>query len=820
VKSSVPGEEGTPVFRILKRDRNKLLLETEGAHGGVWTSGENFIAQEQGVQREGGSPAEDEALPQEQEERPRGSGEEILQERIESLKAAPEHADGDPAHLRNEARSQLLAEKFGLTAEREAMLEAEKQYQVAQTEHQRKNVRLPWRFKKGASEVQKHYDEKRLQWRNAAIEKADENVKAAIATGDEAAIKTARAERAWTFALTNRDAILRAEEARIQARQEGLDERSQTPVGKTLKKVGYVAKTPYRWFMRGSEKAGGWFARRKERGSKDENFDTEAHAQKYAQWVRIGTSATLATVLFGGFGALGLGLSAGVRAGRGLLSIAFAARLARNVGRNYDKNRGEVLREEDRAARRLGPVSDGRGMQAAQKAFRRGSAESRAQERKVLQMVAAFLGGAGFSAGTGLAIGSIAGMPSVREAADNLKATPEPPGKPLASDATHAETRGVLNEAVKTLTQQQFGTAEAPASPGRLLIGSKIDLPGEGTDRLFVDLRDEVQANMTPEQLESASPALRHFMSSHPNLISHEVGDAAYGEIGMMTHYGDQFYVDENQNIVYQPYGGQPQMFIENDGQGGYIRHDLHSPHASVQPQEPEQAGARQQHVPERIPEDSSVDTSAPVTPEAPPDATPEVPTEEPVVHRPVVNGQDPNASTRGPLGRALEDRANVDPAVGNDGASPGAEPNANPPRNAPLGRSLEERSRALEDESAPAAQPLSWMRGQDLPEGKSVFTVGENSRLASAGGAKIFYANAENPRAGLDLAYNHGLENRGKLVLFDNTEYDLRGATPRVGGLIVGEDGNIEVMRDQVLDRNGDPVRRIDTNFLDQRIA
>ena len=114
-----------------------------------------------------------------------------------------------------------------------------------------------------------------------------------------------------------------------------------------------------------------------------------------------------------------------------------------------------------------------------------------------------------------------------------------------------------------------------PTTPDGLLVGATIHRPGEG----FGEMIQEFKHNFH-EQLPTVtepSPALAHVLNTDPNVLTHDI-DVASGGQSLTMQPGDQFVADENQNIWFQPKGGEPQLVFENDptAPGGFITHDIH----------------------------------------------------------------------------------------------------------------------------------------------------------------------------------------------------------------------------------------------------
>lgn len=168
----------------------------------------------------------------------------------------------------------------------------------------------------------------------------------------------------------------------------------------------------------------------------------------------------------------------------------------------------------------------------------------------------------------------------------------------------------------------------------QMAVGATIHESGQGTDQLFMELKQ----NIAERGLftGSESPALKFLTESSPNDISRAMDD--FGTRGIVTQIGDQFFVGEDQNVYFQSANGDPQLFIQNTpgNEGGITIHKLDTqalgavaptaPEAPVPPvpQTPEVTAVPSPEPQPTIPSDSPVEGST--QPSAEP-ATPDLPT-------------------------------------------------------------------------------------------------------------------------------------------------------------------------------------------------
>lgn len=461
------------------------------------------------------------------EKTPREAKEE-LRASVEEIEKAIRPSD-EERRQRREHRAREFAEKFGITVEREEMLAVEKRYQDAVTEHQSKNIRLPW---KGVSkDLQEEYDTARVKWREALTNAAEKS-------GTER-------ERVKAVAISFQDTVMRAEEARIAARQQGLEERAKTAFGKTLGWARAGALAIPKGYLKGTEKAGTWLARNSEG---EVGYDEKV--KKYVRATRILSSAALGTALFGGFGvagATGALLGVAVRAGRGVLGVTIGTAAGYGAGKLYKKSIGSALNEGLRHAKRL---QDTYSLRQQEAMYAWGNASARARQQRTSEMLGAFLGGGLAAAGSGAAVNSwFAESPAVQQAAENIESIEQ------AEKGTQAPTEAPAAEPVpKAPVPEQVAEVPPPAAEAAETSMPRepvIDEPGEGANSMFWELRKQIEHQSETQRSELAQHI---FTDMTPEQWSQTLGffKIENGEvISRIMHEGDRLFMSPQGELVF-----------------------------------------------------------------------------------------------------------------------------------------------------------------------------------------------------------------------------------------------------------------------------
>lgn len=164
----------------------------------------------------------------------------------------------------------------------------------------------------------------------------------------------------------------------------------------------------------------------------------------------------------------------------------------------------------------------------------------------------------------GAVLGNTLGNATSAEAApDSIDSNgTEPAADAPDNSASTAEAGANANSA----SSDSIETPPTATAPTEVSFSALVDRPGEGTDSLFLDLKNQIEAANVPEGEQS--PVLKHILESHQNELSRGMGEVQYGMQGMLTQPGDSLFMDANQNVWLQPEGGQPQLYLENTNGG------------------------------------------------------------------------------------------------------------------------------------------------------------------------------------------------------------------------------------------------------------
>jgi hypothetical protein len=153
-----------------------------------------------------------------------------------------------------------------------------------------------------------------------------------------------------------------------------------------------------------------------------------------------------------------------------------------------------------------------------------------------------------------------------KTAASAAEAQPAPVAAPVAA----AEGAAAAGPAVEGFAQ--------PGVPEGLLVGATIHRAGEGFGDMIVDLKENFREQLGAV-IDTPKPALEYVLSANANEITHAIGAAENGQ-SLTMQMGDQFAIDENQNIWFQPINGEPHLVIENvpvtaEHPDGFVIHKL-----------------------------------------------------------------------------------------------------------------------------------------------------------------------------------------------------------------------------------------------------
>lgn len=248
-------------------------------------------------------------------------------------------------YTERESKATAFAERFGVSAERKAMLEAEREFEEAITELHRNT----WKVGKNIpTEVQEKYDNARLAWRNALA--------LAVRDASKQDIIAARF-------IGVRDTALRAEAARARARETALEEKKQTGVGEALAwmnragkgalKVGVGAAGIYSEASKKVGILGGVLTKgiiNKYEKVTGEEIDQEKKDAIILRARRIVGSAAIISAIVaatGGVAALPIGVGFAVKVARGAGGVAIGGTVGGAVASLQDATLGKLIKKQD-----------------------------------------------------------------------------------------------------------------------------------------------------------------------------------------------------------------------------------------------------------------------------------------------------------------------------------------------------------------------------------------------------------------------------------------------------------------------------------------
>jgi hypothetical protein len=280
---------------------------------------------------------------------------------------------------RREERAQKFAEKYGISGQRDAMLQSEAAYEQEIRRLKGASIRLPW--KKISKQVQERYDNSRRLWA--------ETLRAYTST-----IENPR-EKAEAKIISFRDTVMRAEEARIQATLEGSSEHNKKFFNKAIAWTSRVPKGMLSMFTKGTNTLGTGLATVHAKGFKafgKETTDMEKLVERYRRASRIMSGAALgsllAPALTGSLGAAALGTFV-FKAARGTVGFTLGTIAGHKAGSLYEKTIGESLRANLRNAKRSSSMS----LDESVRALRLGTGESIAGQKRLIEVLTAVLAG-------------------------------------------------------------------------------------------------------------------------------------------------------------------------------------------------------------------------------------------------------------------------------------------------------------------------------------------------------------------------------------------------------------------------------------------
>jgi hypothetical protein len=298
--------------------------------------------------------------------------------------------------------------------------------------------------------------------------------------------------------------------------------------------------------------------------------DTRRRARVVARAARVAGFAT-AGILAGTAGGVGLGISG--------LSFLVGTGGGLAYGKYFAATKGARRAEQYTQTAAKGIATEEDLAEQAQ-AYSIGSAEAIDRSRTTRENMFALFSSLGISASS---IMNTVGLDGVRNAFSTLWKEFSIPEAHAATAPAQGIPEAPRAEGVGSATPGRAG-AEAlvgDKAPQGLISGAAIHEKGQGTDKLFAELKDRIGDNAV---LSKDVPAVKFVLESAPNEISKALGDAAYGTDGMTVQMGDQFFFDEHQNLWFESSTGEQHLFVENDpnAPNGFKVHELKVPESAV----------------------------------------------------------------------------------------------------------------------------------------------------------------------------------------------------------------------------------------------
>lgn len=460
-------------------------------------------------------------------------------------------------------------------------------------------------------DLKKTYDNTLFYWRNDLTRKAES------LTGKE---------RAELLIAAKRDTILGPAQVEIEARERALTEKGKTALGKAeiwltqtpqlaLKGLNFIPNAigsgiahAFRSDSLNPNKAKTYLDYQKlanlspeERKLRNAMIEQD-YARKYARNVRILAGAGVATFLAVSATPVSLGsgaLAFAVYTARGALGTAAGVGGAKAAGWGFNffnKNKRQELK--DWTSKVPSTLEE---YQAQQAAYIRGNSRKRSQEKMGWQMVAAMVTGAGVGAvSSPLAhefLEHIGALPSVKEAAQSVaEVNAHSPGAgaeamKLSAALKHSAENSHLNGG--HLDAQQ-AAPEHLASSGHIAtphaVGSEriptqvtepyfVEIkPGEGMDKLFVELREHYGKLYPDPSDSSVPPGIKHLLEAKSgDELSRELHFINSDNASYVMKQGDSLGFNEHGALIFTP-KGDPTHSLElftTDSKGTFTPHVL-----------------------------------------------------------------------------------------------------------------------------------------------------------------------------------------------------------------------------------------------------
>lgn len=716
----------------------------------------------------------------------------MLEERVNALQALRAE--------QREKRAADFAERYGIRDVRDALLAAETRYIEALKEY---GEEVP-------SDIKEAYDQARHEWRA--------KLRTVVATAEGQDKIAARM-------IGFRDTVVRVERARQEVLEEKLEQENPGMLDRSIR---WIQNPPQ--LVKGVLVVGKGYARASEFVGKYSGME-KIFGKRGGRVIGSAALVSLAFFATGGVSVVTQLSAFTLRAARGLVGVTVGSAAGVTAGKvvaatygahveNRNQRAQSALLEHLREGSAIGIMSE--AQLADQEAlYREGNMAAREKRRMKAEKVRigveigvtiAVTGSSAISSGYFINEELLEKIPGVSRIVEEV-APPADPSETLEPTSAPSEAGTSQTESIPSSTsapETMTTPVEAPApevsnaSPESAVAESAtnssqegIALPdmkheiavGEGTDKAFRALKAEIPES----QLQNASPALKYFLTTHENTISRAIGEA-YGERGMITQPGDQFYFDENQNLYFKPVSGEAQIFLENDpkAEGGFRIHELKG-----QPLAP-------------IPQASVPELETTEVPTAPQQMVPEV---SPVESAPAVPDA-PAATFEAPAGHTLGDWIN-EPLVPPSSPSPEASSVQAPAESSTF--SSEPVAPAPIETMQPGGRTLKEFLDQTHTESGASWPPAEPT-MFSMPEKNTFFAYADSPEESLRLAQEYGREHPGVKIYFDNSKFDsLRGDTHQIGS-IVFDKGLVKQFNPVEVNQDGQPIESI--NPRDLRLA
>lgn len=352
---------------------------------------------------------------------------------------------------------------------------------------------------------------------------------------------------------------------------------------------------------------------------KNKEFE-EKYGKNTARVIRVLASTLFVTGLaatagsLAAAGPLAIALYGGARFGKSLIGILAGASAGEAVGGLYE---GKARKEQDKAKEELVKLAQDTDRMSGEFSARNISAfvdkfvklEEKSSDVERMKKVAltkaltAFIVGGGVTGVlNALESASLPDAPS----AGNTSGADAPPANPTSPGASTVNPNTVPTSPETITTPEGGGLGKIPT----------IDTPGEGTDSLFLELKDMLRAQYPDPTAEGVPPMVRHILDPemHQNELSRQFGlawgTALDGSQSQTMYMGNTMTI-ENGNLVLDQ-GGVKTVFSMG-ANGEMVRLDASGAPVSVEAP---------------VPQAPSVEQAPPVPqPEAPAPSAPEATT-------------------------------------------------------------------------------------------------------------------------------------------------------------------------------------------------